>query len=88
MKYCLIAFLFAGMVASGQTNPKYNKSLADSLGSDEYGMKRYVLVILKTGPNKPDSQSVVDSLFRGALVQYWQDGARRKAGSCRAVERK
>ena len=33
--------------AHAQSNSKFNKALADSLGADEYGMKKYVLVILK-----------------------------------------
>lgn len=45
-------------------NPKYDKALADSLGADIYGMKPYVLVILKTGSNKTDNKAVTDSLFR------------------------
>jgi uncharacterized protein YciI len=48
-------------------NPQYNKSLADSLGADEYGMKSYVFVILKTGSYHPTDQHVLDSLFRGHL---------------------
>lgn len=48
------------------TNPKYDKALADSLGADEYGMKRYVLVILKTGPAKVD-KATNDSLFAGHM---------------------
>jgi uncharacterized protein len=31
--------------------PKYDAKLAKKLGADEYGMKNYVFVILKTGPN-------------------------------------
>ncbi|MBN2395104.1 MAG: hypothetical protein JXC36_01425, partial [Candidatus Atribacteria bacterium] len=31
------------------SNPNYDKSLADKLGGDDYGMKSYFLVILKTG---------------------------------------
>ena len=34
-----------------KTNPKYDKILADKLGGDDYGMKSYFLVILKTGSN-------------------------------------
>lgn len=49
-------------------NPNYQKKLADSLGSDEHGMKAYVLVILKTGPASTENKSRVDSLFRGHLV--------------------
>jgi len=37
--------------ATAQTNnPNYDKALADSLGADDYGMKSYVFVILKSGP--------------------------------------
>lgn len=51
-----------------QNNPAYNKSLADSLGGDDYGMKAYVLVILKTGSNTTASKTVTDSLFRGHMT--------------------
>jgi uncharacterized protein YciI len=46
----------------------YDKSLADSLGADDYGMKSYVLVILKTGSNNIDDKVVTDSLFRGHMA--------------------
>jgi uncharacterized protein YciI len=48
-------------------NPKYNKQLADSLGADDYGMKMYVLVILKTGKIKIKNKQKADSLFVGHL---------------------
>ncbi|POY37048.1 hypothetical protein C3K47_08295 [Solitalea longa] len=48
-------------------NINYNKALADSLGADEYGMKPYVLVILKTGTTKIDDKKKLDSIFRGHL---------------------
>ena len=54
--------------ASSQTdNPEYNKALADSLGADDYGMKLYVLVILKTGSNTVEKKEIRDSLARGHL---------------------
>ena len=31
--------------------PKFDAKLAKKLGADDYGMKNYVFVILKTGPN-------------------------------------
>jgi uncharacterized protein YciI len=53
---------------SAQTpNPKYNKGLADSLGADDFGMKMYVLVMLKTGPAKIDDKKITDSLFAGHM---------------------
>jgi uncharacterized protein YciI len=54
--------------AIGQSsNPNYNKNLADSLGADDYGMKMYVLVILKTGENKSVDKKTQDSLFIGHM---------------------
>jgi hypothetical protein len=34
------------------SNPNYDKAFAEKLGGDDYGMKSYFLVILKTGKNK------------------------------------
>jgi uncharacterized protein YciI len=45
----------------------FDKVLADSLGADDYGMKSYVLVILKTGSNNTEEKAVTDSLFRGHM---------------------
>ena len=48
-------------------NPNYDKLLADSLDGDDYGMKAYILVILKTGPNNIEDKKVLDSLFKGHM---------------------
>jgi uncharacterized protein YciI len=48
-------------------NPNYDAELAKTLGGDEYGMKKYVLVILKTGTNTTTDKAVTDSLFRGHM---------------------
>ena len=48
-------------------NPKYNNQLADSLGADDYGMKMYILVILKPGKTKIEDKKKADSLFLGHL---------------------
>jgi uncharacterized protein YciI len=52
---------------SAQQNPNtsYDSTLAKKLGADQYGMKKYVLVILKTGPNTTESKKNLDSLFAG-----------------------
>jgi hypothetical protein len=77
--------------ASAQTeNPNYDRALADSLGGDEYGMKAYVLVILKTGTNKTDNKVIVDSLFKGHLANIGRLAAAGKlvvAGSLKKNER-
>lgn len=46
---------------------QYDKALADSLGADEYGMKSYFLVILKTGPKQIDDEGTKNILFRGHM---------------------
>jgi uncharacterized protein YciI len=45
--------------------PGYDEALAQSLGADEFGMRNYVLVILKTGPNRVPEGSERDEMFRG-----------------------
>lgn len=48
---------------SQQTNhPVFDSVLASKWGADDYGMKSYVLVLLKRGPNRPQ-----DSIKREAL---------------------
>lgn len=52
----------------GQTiNQNYDSTLAKRLGADDYGMKMYVLVVLKTGSNTSENESTTDSLFAGHL---------------------
>ena len=64
----LVALLFFGSIAKAQTdNPKYDKTLAESLGGDEYGMKKYVLVILKTGSNTTSDKETTNALFKGHM---------------------
>ena len=64
--FFLLLLALAG-VSFGQKNSSYDKSLADSLGADEYGMKNYVLVILKTGTNTTEKKETIDSLFEGHM---------------------
>jgi uncharacterized protein YciI len=49
------------------SNPIYNKALADKLGGDDYGMKSYFLVILKTGTNKTTDKELINASFRGHM---------------------
>jgi uncharacterized protein YciI len=52
---------------SQNSNPNYDKVLADSLGADKYGMKSYILVILKTGSNETKDKEKLNVLFRGHM---------------------
>lgn len=51
----------------GGITEKYDKTLADSLGADDYGMKSYVLVILKTGKAVVEDKDKVNEIFHGHL---------------------
>lgn len=62
-----VLFLVLTEINAQADNPKYNKALADSLGADDYGMKMYVLVILKPGNAQIQDKKVSDSLFAGHL---------------------
>lgn len=49
-------------------NQAYDSLLAKKLGADDYGMKTYVLAILKTGPNKIEAGPERDKLFKGHMA--------------------
>jgi len=69
MKQILLLFkiVFLGTISlTGQDiNPSYDSTLAKKLGADDYGMKSYVLVILKTGKKEIKDKPTLDSLFAG-----------------------
>jgi uncharacterized protein YciI len=64
----LLFLLIAFQARAQLDNPAFDKQLADSLGGDDYGMKSYVLVILKTGTNPTTNKDTVDALFRGHMA--------------------
>ena len=45
----------------------FDESLAKKLGADDYGMKQYMLVILKTGTNTTQDKKFIDSCFAGHM---------------------
>jgi len=49
------------------SNPNYDKTLADKLRGDDYGMKSYFLVILKTGTNTTTDKKLISNSFRGHM---------------------
>lgn len=50
------------------TNKNYDEKLAKELHADDYGMKTYVLAILKTGAEKSFSKVKQDSVFMGHMT--------------------
>jgi len=48
-------------------NINYDRVLAEKLGGDDYGMKKYILVLLRTGSNKTTDKAYIAECFRGHL---------------------
>lgn len=69
-KHLLITalFLISLNVISQQVNTEYDSLLARKLGADEYGMKNYIFVLLKTGPTIVEPGARRDSLFKGHMA--------------------
>jgi hypothetical protein len=61
----LLSLLARAQAASETPNAAYEPELARSLGADESGMKRYVLVILKSGPTQVPAGPERDEMFKG-----------------------
>lgn len=63
----LVSMLAPGFVSAQSNQAVYDSTLAKKLNADEYGMKKYVMVFLKTGSatNVPKSKS--DSAFAGHM---------------------
>ena len=60
-----LSFKARAQGASDARKAPYEPELARSLGADDNGMKRYVLVVLKTGPNKVPARPERDEMFKG-----------------------
>jgi len=66
--FVILLFLISCITVFAQnTNPNYDAELAKKLDADEYGMKNFVLVILKTGENKTTDKEELNKLFRGHM---------------------
>ncbi len=56
--------LYAGEAKSA-VKPAYDAALAQRLGADAHGMRKYVLVVLKTGPKRMPDGPERDAMFKG-----------------------
>lgn len=64
----VLSFVSAPSQAQGAADAArspYDSELARSLGADDRGMRSYVLVVLKTGPNKVPAGPERDEMFSG-----------------------
>ena len=69
--------------------PAYDAELAKSLGGNDNGMRPYVLVILKTGPNKMAAGPERDKMFKGHFANMERLAGEKKlvfAGPLDGVE--
>lgn len=65
-----LAVLCIGFIAAANaqsTVKNYDSVLAKKLNADDYGMKHYVFVILKTGSNTSENKEAIDSAFGGHM---------------------
>lgn len=70
--FFLLFSLLTTAITKAQTdsvnqNPDYDSELAVKLGGDDYGMKGYFLVILKTGSNTTTDKEQIGNAFRGHM---------------------
>lgn len=64
----LLIFVISFCTAKGQNaNPNFDAELAEKFGADDYGMKGYVFVILKTGSNNTTDKEFINSCFLGHM---------------------
>jgi len=64
----LAAIFLTNIQLNAQTvNKDYDSVLAKKLNADSYGMKKYHLVILKTGPAEITDKAKLDSIFNGHM---------------------
>ncbi|MCB9191641.1 MAG: hypothetical protein H6603_05705 [Flavobacteriales bacterium] len=64
--FTIFSFLLLPFFCIAQNNnPNYDEELAKELNADDYGMKSYVFVVLKTGSAKIEDKAVRDSCFAG-----------------------
>ncbi|MFZ5548119.1 MAG: YciI family protein [Pseudomonadota bacterium] len=69
--------------------PAFDAALAQQLGADEHGMRAYVLVILKTGPQRMPDGPERNEMFKGHFAninRLAQQGKLAVAGPLDGVE--
>jgi hypothetical protein len=58
--------------------PGYDAQLARALGADDYGMRKYVLVLLRTGPHPMPKGPARDAMFKGHMANIERLASARK----------
>lgn len=83
MKTLITALILALWLpaATAQTpapTPTFDADLAQAVGADEMGMRRYVLVVLKTGPTPVPAGPERDAMFQGHFANINRLAAEKK----------
>jgi len=68
MPVLLIVAVFWISDLTAQEIVQYDSTLATSLGADEYGMRSFVLVVLKTGPTRVPDGEERTQMFAGHMA--------------------
>lgn len=63
----VLALLLTSIVSFSQEST-YDEKLAKSLGADDYGMKKYVFCLLKTGSNTTATKEESAEAFKGHMA--------------------
>ncbi|WP_374585865.1 YciI family protein [Pseudoduganella sp.] len=76
----LLAALLLGGNAQAQATatPAYDAELAKSLGGNDNGMRRYVFVVLRSGPNKVPAGPERSEMFAGHMANIQRLANERK----------
>lgn len=64
----ILLLLLSNFGFSQETEVKFDENLAKSLNSDEYGMKKFVFCLLKSGTNTTASKEETKKLFEGHMA--------------------
>ncbi|MEZ5437532.1 MAG: YciI family protein [Lysobacteraceae bacterium] len=78
-----------GAKPAESTPADYDEALANELGADDYGMRAYVLVILKTGPTRVTDEAKRKEMFAGHFAnmkRLAEEGTLALAGPLDGVE--
>jgi len=67
LKQLLLIIISPMILFAQNNNPKYDSTLAEKLGADDYGMKSYYFVLLKTGDNKTTDKDFISKCFAGHM---------------------
>ena len=73
----LLSVFLLSKYSSAQV-PTYDSVLAKKLHADDYGMKQYVLVILKAGTANTTDKKTRDSIFQGHMANIKRLAAENK----------